>query len=300
MTDAAPMAAETLAELRTLVPPTTELYADLQLAFNHFNQTLFDGKLPLCVITLQRERHTLGYHSFERFVRRSGEKVDEIALNPRYFAICTIQDTLSTLAHEQVHLWQYHFGTPGTRGYHNKEWAARMESVGLMPSHNGQPGGDKVGYVMDHYIIAGGRFDVACAQLLTQRFQLQWLDRFPPEQPRPPIIYSSSGKGFTDDTDADEDDDQDDIEATASSAPAKAPVALDAAEQAALAALIEYPAEDSKSKSNRSKYRCPKCGTQAWGKPELSLLCGSDKHPEGPARMEFVHETRRPLRKGHA
>lgn len=44
-----------------------------------------------------------------------------------------------------THLWQYHFGKPGRRGYHNKEWANKMESIGLMPSSTGQPGGDKTG-----------------------------------------------------------------------------------------------------------------------------------------------------------
>lgn len=66
--------------------------------------------------------------------------VDEIAMNPVYFSIRTIKATLSTLVHEMVHQWQFHFGKAGRRGYHNKEWAALMERVGLMPSDTGQAG----------------------------------------------------------------------------------------------------------------------------------------------------------------
>ncbi len=98
--------------------------------------------------------------------------VDEIAMNPVYFSIRTIKATLSTLVHEMVHQWQFHFGKAGRRGYHNKEWAALMERVGLMPSDTGQPGGRKVGQSMTHYIITGGAFDRACDELLTRNFQL--------------------------------------------------------------------------------------------------------------------------------
>jgi len=36
-----------------------------------------------------------------------------------------------------VHQWQQHHGKPGRRGYHNKQWAAKMNSVGLVPTHTG-------------------------------------------------------------------------------------------------------------------------------------------------------------------
>ncbi len=31
-----------------------------------------------------------------------------------------------------------------------------------------------------------------------------------------------------------------------------------------------------KNRSNRVKYKCPECGAQIWGKPELKILCGGD------------------------
>ena len=38
------------------------------------------------------------------------------------------------LVHEMVHVWQEQYGHPASRGYHNKQWAAKMKAVGLQPS----------------------------------------------------------------------------------------------------------------------------------------------------------------------
>ena len=100
--------------------PTVETYAELQAAFDHFNARIFDGKLPACLITLQRNKRTYGYYSHDRLVcGETGELTAEIAMNPSYFVARTIRETLSTLVHEMVHQWQYHYGKPGRRGYHN-------------------------------------------------------------------------------------------------------------------------------------------------------------------------------------
>jgi len=41
---------------------------------------------------------------------------------------------------------------------------------------------------------------------------------------------------------------------------------------AGLSSLIHSPVDQNRS--NRIKYRCPSCASQAWGKPSLRLLCG--------------------------
>ena len=42
--------------------------------------------------------------------------------------------TLETLLHEYVHLWQQNYGEhPVTRNYHNEEFVARCEALGLHP-----------------------------------------------------------------------------------------------------------------------------------------------------------------------
>ena len=44
-----------------------------------------------------------------------------------------------------THLEQHHFGQPSRNGYHNKQWAELMKSVGLFPSDTAQPGGKETG-----------------------------------------------------------------------------------------------------------------------------------------------------------
>lgn len=171
------MAAETI----VITSPTAQAYAELQAAFDHYNRELFGGELPPCLITMQREKRTYGYFSSERFVHRHDRsKTDEIAINPSYFAVVPLLEVLQTLVHEMVHAWQFHFGKPGRRGYHNKEWADKMEAIGLMPSSTGKPGGARTGEKMADYAIPGGLFMQATDKLLTQDFKISWLDRFPP------------------------------------------------------------------------------------------------------------------------
>jgi len=136
--------------------PTAQNYAELQTAYDHFNQALFDGALPTCLITLQREKRTCGYFSSQRFADLDGRTTDEIALNPAYFAVVPLVETMQTLVHEMAHLWQSHFGSPGRSRYHNGEWADKMEAIGLMPSSTGKPGGRRTGDRMADYAIEGG------------------------------------------------------------------------------------------------------------------------------------------------
>ena len=49
--------------------PTQETYSELQQAFDFFNENLFQGSLPLCLLTLQRQKNTFGYFALQRFVR---------------------------------------------------------------------------------------------------------------------------------------------------------------------------------------------------------------------------------------
>jgi hypothetical protein len=57
-----------------------------------------------------------------------------------------------------VQVWQHNRGTAPKRGYHNKEWAAKMKTVGLYPSNSGMVGGRETGQQMTHYIIPHGVF----------------------------------------------------------------------------------------------------------------------------------------------
>lgn len=166
-------------QYKKVLNPTHDAYAELQQAYDHFNKVLFNSELPNCLITLQREKNTLGYFSTKRFVSRSGDLTDEIAMNPAWFAVRSVPEVLSTLLHEQIHLWQQHFGKPGRGRYHNAEWADKMEELGLMPTDTGEAGGKRTGDRMTHFIIDSGPFEKACDDLLTDAFIISWLDRFP-------------------------------------------------------------------------------------------------------------------------
>lgn len=229
--------------------PTTELYSELQEAYSHFNRELFSGRLPECVITLQRESRSYGYFSRRRFARRSGHIVDEIALNPTYFGIRPIVETLATLVHEMVHCQQEHTGSPGRRGYHNKEWASLMDAVGLAPSSSGAPGGRRVGERVTHYVVSGGPFDLCCSRLLTRSFELSWWDRFPPAEKDLPVDEAS----------------------------AERPSPAGAGAGAPVSTMLSSAGSSRRSANVKSKYRCQneQCRTQVWGRPGLAIRCGA-------------------------
>lgn len=100
--------------------------------------------------------------------------IDEIALNPDVFSYQSDKDILDTLVHEMVHQWQYVYGKPSRKAYHNKQWADKMESIGLMPSDTGQPGGKRTGQRMSDYIIIGGKFDRAYNIFFKQYRGIHW------------------------------------------------------------------------------------------------------------------------------
>jgi len=133
---------------------------------------LFNGQLPALVLLLHRHRGALGYFRPDAFAgRETGEHMHEIALNPDTFKGRSDMDILSTLAHEQCHQWQQDFGKPPRRCYHDKQWADKMEEIGLMPSTTGEEGGHRTGQRVSHYIIPGGRFEHAAKELLESGFK---------------------------------------------------------------------------------------------------------------------------------
>jgi predicted SprT family Zn-dependent metalloprotease len=159
--------------------PTTQTYTSLSTAYDFFNQELFSGSLPPCLITMQRHRGAYGYFSGERFANTSDPKdvTDEIALNPAHFATRKAVEVLSTLVHEMVHLWQHHYGKPPRKGYHDRQWAAKMHEIGLIPSATGEEGGKETGQRMSHLIAENGRFAQAVSKLLAEHPAILYSDR---------------------------------------------------------------------------------------------------------------------------
>lgn len=230
--------------------PTATTYSELQIAYDSFNGALFDGILPPCLLTLQREKRTYGYFSARRFGTRAGQTTDEIALNPEYFAVVPVVEVLQTVAHEMTHLWQSHFGKPGRARYHNAEWADKMESIGLMPSSTGQPGGRRVGDCMADYVLPKGRFAVVVEELLSsRRFGITWFDRFTPPAPLHPVATAGDAAGMP-----------------------ELAYAVPATEGVLVVPKVPTPPAAT-DRSNRVKYSCSSCGLNVWGKPAIRVGC---------------------------
>ena len=159
--------------------PTTQTYTSLATAYDFFNRELFSGSLPPCLITMQRHKGAYGFFSGERFANTTNPKeiTDEIALNPVHFATRKPNEVLSTLAHEMVHLWQHHYGKQPRKGYHDKQWAAKMHEIGLIPTASGEPGGKETGQKVTHLIEENGRYALAVSKLLTEHPAILYSDR---------------------------------------------------------------------------------------------------------------------------
>ena len=234
--------------------PTVQAYAELQQAYDFFNERLFEAKLPPCLITFQRGKRFYGYYVEDRFFDSgAGVTTDEIALNPQYFATVPLLEILQTLVHEMVHLWQFRFGKPSRKCYHNREWAEKMKSVGLMPSSTGQPGGREVGQSVADYALPGGHFLRACAELLSTAFRITWMDRFPVTPGHVPTPAMIAGDPAV----------QQLVSLGAFSLPAA---------EAGPGMVVEQSsgAGSASNRSNRQKFTCAACGDNIWGKPTLA------------------------------
>ena len=239
--------------------PTESLYQLLREAYDHFNGSLFAGKLPQAMLTLQRNRNTMGYFSADRWVNGGGQHAHEIALNPAYFARHRVIDVLQTLVHEQCHLWQHVHGRRRSRsGYHNREWADKMESIGLIPSSTGQPGGNRTGQNMSDYPAVGGDFIAAARELSENSFRLEWIDTEPAWQ------EACQPRG------------SEEMEQAPWLAEIQqlAPALLMQIPTDSASAVVKWSGSSERVQRNKRRYSCSGCGAAVWGKPGLDIRCG--------------------------
>lgn len=225
--------------------PTQRLYDWVVAAYNVLNRSLFEGILPPCLLTLQRSYRAYGYFAGDRFANKNKptEITDEIALNPRYFASCSPEEILSTLAHEMTHLWQHHNGHPSGWGYHNREFARKMREIGLIPSHTGKPGGRETGQQMSDYIAEGGPFAQACAAFLAEHEVALYYEH---------VSERDDYDDNDDRDDGDDDEDRDDHHEVE---------------------MTRRERERQKKAASKTKFTCASCGANAWGKADLKLIC---------------------------
>ncbi len=146
---------------------STQQFGYLEVVYNFYNKELFNNELKDCFLNLSRKNRAAGFFIPGKWKNANTNlPQDEISINPDTF---DLEDKYwhCTLVHEMAHLWQYQLGKPGRGGYHNKEWATKMESIGLMPSDTGKPGGKKTGDSMADYPIENGLFELAFNKLVT-------------------------------------------------------------------------------------------------------------------------------------
>ena len=237
--------------------PTTELYQSLQKAYDYFNMALFDESLPKVIFTTQRKKSVMGCFSQERWLSKKGNFCHEISINPSYVARSSLIELLQTLVHEMTHCWQQEYGKKGRRGYHNKEWATKMETIGLMPSATGQIGGKKTGEKMNDYPIANGLFIEACRNLLTTGFTLSWVDRFSIKHAPTLLLTESTMSPEIKALELDEE-------------------LTDILLNTEIDEDMLLPVNDVKGKV-KSRYSCPDCKINVWGKLGLDLSCNHCK-----------------------
>lgn len=235
--------------------PTGQFYATLETAYDWFNQALFKGRLPAVLLTVQRGQSFMGYFSADRWTSGQGQRCHELAINPSYMPHRSLLDAFETLVHEQAHCWQQQFGQPGRRGYHNREWANKMESLGLMPSSTGRPGGRRTGECMSDYPLAHGRFIQACQQLLQERqFTFPWADRYARVSQIQNLDHHIQ-------------------ECLSNMESEQAGQLISPLNQLMPTADIIDITASARVNKNKVKYTCPQCGANVWGRAGLGIIC---------------------------
>jgi hypothetical protein len=161
---------------------------DLEKAYAFFKRKLFKKKQFNCLIrTETKVKNPTGFSGDGYFKARNnlsvdGDEAHTISLNPNHFLRKTTREILASLVHQMVHaaLWedQNRAGERETKPtYHSKDWAMKMEKIGLIPSSTGKEGGKKTGQVMSQYEKPGGLFAKACQELFDSGFNITWADR---------------------------------------------------------------------------------------------------------------------------
>lgn len=227
--------------------PTLECMLYWIAVYKIMNRCLFGGKLPNCMITLERIGRAFGYFLPSSFKNRKGEIVHQIAMNPELFGSHGDLEAFQTLAHEMCHLWREVLGprnrngSNGTRWYHCRAWGRKMEEIGLMPSHTGKPEGRKTGYQMLEYVIEGGKFERLAKELLQNGMHIDWRDA------ETPIAAPQASEELPD---------------------------LEGMLLMPEGGVAQPSQKPSKKTPKRVKYECPICELKAYAKPTARLICG--------------------------
>lgn len=113
-----------------------ELQAALQAAFNAINRDFYGGELEKVIITVKegRKEGTLGTFYTAKDWIQNGTARHEINISANYIGQRTVEQTITTLMHEMVHLYNCQNNIKDTTRsglYHNKKFKQTAEAHGL-------------------------------------------------------------------------------------------------------------------------------------------------------------------------
>ncbi len=134
-----------MARSRTITT-MAELSAALMAAFNAINRDFYDGKLEKVIITVKegKKKNAFGWIETQKHWSQNGKPRHEINISSDYIGERTVEQTIVTLMHEMVHLYNLQNSIKDTSRagvYHNKKFKETAESHGLICTE-----GDQVGF----------------------------------------------------------------------------------------------------------------------------------------------------------
>lgn len=241
--------------------PTIEFYNYLSEAFSFFNKALFDDELDHVMFVITRKKNVTGHFRRRGWLDENDEVFHEIAVNPQHFISASPLELYQTIVHEMTHQWQFQKGTESRAGYHNKEWADKMRSIGLNPiSKNGKGTGQSVSDEPE----PNGPFERACVDFFMKGHKLSIIDG----------AYSSS-KALKQ------------LNNVISDRVSKYDPSNEAQPSVLTSSLntpmedyfeLKVPSEPKKAYVKKTTYQCPGCKAKAWGAPTLQLSCQACKN----------------------
>ena len=158
-----------------------------------------------------------------------------------------------------------------------------METVGLVPSATGKPGGKKTGERVSDYVLYGGPFYHAALALIESGFKLGWIDRLPVRNFSPtPDIYDEQGAPVLSDGDSAIDapdrsgsKDRESVsgftQVVGSGLLTGTSAELGCSDHSEAGSEF-LPIQPTVSQPTRTRYTC-RCDNKVWGKPKLNIRC---------------------------
>lgn len=119
----------------------SELSAALMAAFNAINRDFYGGELEKAIITVKegKRKNAYGWIECNKNWKQNGKERHEINISVDFIGERTVSQTITTLMHEMVHLYNIMHDIKDTsRGgvYHNKRFKETAEAHGLQCEHN--------------------------------------------------------------------------------------------------------------------------------------------------------------------